>query len=233
MRAFSGEAGLIAEAQGSARFQYGETVAQAAVYGPSQPRYSRHEEFDRAVLEVNYSLATPPASSTEIGSNASSTELARIERDGARQIKQVLGSCVDLKSCPRMLILIDVSVLRSDGATLSTALNASVLALLDSGIPMLYVPMSLSLSCCVAAGGTETAVGLLETSADSESTVKSNITFAFRQVSSAPQDETEKYAVIATMATGLFDTATLELGWAEVEANASTLRSFFSKVVRL
>ena len=230
---------MLNETQGSARLQYGETMALAAVYGPAQPRYSRHEHFDEAVVEVSYNLAAPPPSASDPATPAAGAELARLERDGARQIQQILASCIDLKSCPRMLILIDVSVLRSDGAILSTAINACALALLDSGIPMLFVPMALH--CLFGGADVENQTKLLCTSAEAEATAQSSVTFAFRQ-SSTPagnnnnndddDDDAKNLKIVATIATGVFDISLLERAWAECVANSHTVRSFFSKVVR-
>lgn len=216
MRTLRGDAGVIAEAHGSARLQYGETMTLAAVYGPGQPRYSRHEEYNKASVEVNYNYAAPPSPS----GSSSGADTARIEREGARQIRQILQSCIDVKACPRMLIVVEVTVLRNNGAALATAVNACVLALLDSGIPMLYAPMAFT---CLSGEGSGSS--MLDASAQLEESASSAITYAFRM-------ENDSLTVVFTAATGIIDNAVMERSWAEVCANASTLRNFFGRVIR-
>jgi ribonuclease PH len=219
MRTLRGDAGVIAEAHGSARFQYGETMTLAAVYGPGQPRYSRHEEYNKATVEVNYNYAAPPSPS----GSSSGADTARIEREGARQIRQILQSCIDVKACPRMLIVVEVTVLRNDGAALATAVNACVLALLDSGIPMLYAPMALT---CLSGEGLDSERSMLDTSAQLEESASSVITYAFRM------ENDSNLTVVLTTATGIIDSAVMERSWAEVCTNASTLKNFFGRAIR-
>jgi exosome complex component RRP41 len=224
MRTLRGEVGLISEAQGSARLEYGETVVVASVYGPTQPRFIRHEEFDRAVIEVNFNHATPPVGKT--GAGLTPSELARSEREGSRLILQVLKSCIDLKSCPRLLIVVDVSVLRDDGATLSAAINACSLAVMDSGIPMLYVPMSLT--CLVGNGNLD----MLDTSSLLEAKARSVITFAFRAVSSIKDSPHSPFSIIMTQASGVFETSMLENAWLATRSGAVDVKAFMNKVIR-
>ena len=125
--------GEISEATGSCTFSHGHTEATATVYGPSQPKYTRHERFDSACLEVTFSV---------LGSGSGT---ARVERSAAKFLRQALTGAVVLTDHPRMLIAVKVCVVRDDGAMLSVALNAAALALLDAGIGMRYVPNAVTI----------------------------------------------------------------------------------------
>jgi ribonuclease PH len=122
--------GEVAEASGSCTFSQGHTEATATVYGPSQPKYTRHEKHDAATLEVTFSVV----------GGATSSSTAPRERSAAKFLRQALGGAVVLTDHPRMLIAIKVCVVRDDGAMLAVALNAAALALVDAGVAMRYVP---------------------------------------------------------------------------------------------
>eukprot|EP01041_Mallomonas_annulata_P001614 gene1614-3113_t len=132
IRPIAAELAFVGEADGSCKFSQGNTCVSAAVYGPSQPRYNRHEVHDRAVLEIEYS--TP----------GGSRGLESKETDACRFLKSSLSNCINLFDFPRQLIVIRVAVIRDDGSSQSTALNACVLALFDAGLPMNCSPTSVS-----------------------------------------------------------------------------------------
>ena len=135
--------GEISEANGSCTFSQGNTEVSATVYGPTQPKYSRHEHYDAACLEIDFSVSgtTRTATSSIGGNNA----LARLERSAGKFLRQSLLGAVMLKEYPRMIIVVKVCVVRDDGAMLSVALNAAALALMDAGIAMNYLPNSVTI----------------------------------------------------------------------------------------
>lgn len=122
-REFNASIGGIADADGSAMVSTGLTTVRALINGPSQPRYSRHENNERCTLEVQVDFLT--ASS---GAQDSSSLRQRLLR--------VLSQCVALESFPRMLITAKVVVSGDDGAVYESALNCCILALLDAALPM-------------------------------------------------------------------------------------------------
>lgn len=252
MRLVSAQVGLIKEATGSARFESGQTIVLASVYGPSQPRYSRHEEYDRATLEVNYNLATLPNVSISgaggdgedggseagvIGSMVSlttSAELVRAEREGVRILKQSLLSCIDLKACPRTLIVINVCILRNDGATLSAAINACSLALLNAGLPLLFFPMALTYSVLDAS---DASAGVIDPTAEQEAKAPSTFVCTVRHAPSpfpaAPEGSADDgMSIILMHATGIFSNNHLELASSATLSAAPELSRFFRGVVK-
>ena len=52
LRALSAEQGILARADGSAKFNQGKTSVIAAVHGPMQPKFSRNEKDFGAAIEV-------------------------------------------------------------------------------------------------------------------------------------------------------------------------------------
>lgn len=126
------ELGSVGEAVGSARFSSGKSEAWASVYGPSAPKYARHERHDRASLEVELLLLGEPLAGRE-----------QAEKEGRIFLQTSLQQALQLSEFPRMLILIKVCVTRDDGCCLSVALNSCVLSLLDACLPMYFVPVIL------------------------------------------------------------------------------------------
>lgn len=140
--------GLISDASGSARFALGNTAAVAAIYGPGmdhcllrhliattlgQPKYSRLERFDRATVEVEYSLGGLPQEQRNL-----------LESRCASVVRSFVEGCVMLKAYPRQLISVRVDVERDDGSALCVALNCCTLALLDSCIQLYLTPTCIS-----------------------------------------------------------------------------------------
>lgn len=67
-------------------------------------------------------------------------------------IAQVCDRAIITAMHPRTSILVNVVELHNDGCLASCAVNATVLALIDAGVPMRY--MVSSATCCVDAQGT-------------------------------------------------------------------------------
>ncbi len=134
--------GEIGEASGSCTFTQGFTEATAAVYGPTQPKYSRHEHYDTASLEIDFSVSG--TARTSVSSAGGNSALARLERSAGKFIRQSLLGAVILKEYPRTIIVVKICIVRDDGAMLSAALNAAAFALMDAGIAMNYLPNSVT-----------------------------------------------------------------------------------------
>ena len=123
--------GSVGEAVGSAKYSSGKSAAWTSVYGPSAPRYARHERHDRACLEVELVLLGEPASRRE-----------KLEKEGKIFLQKTLEQAIQLFEFPRMLILIKICVSRNDGSCLAVALNSCALSLLDACLPLYFVPVS-------------------------------------------------------------------------------------------
>mmetsp|Transcript_2537 Transcript_2537/g.2640 ORF Transcript_2537/g.2640 Transcript_2537/m.2640 type:complete len:240 (-) Transcript_2537:3-722(-) len=143
MRPPSCSLGEISEAGGSCHFSQGNTEAIASVYGPTEPKYNRHEKYDKATLEINFSLSG--SARTAAAASGGNVIVQRLEKFYAKHIKECLLDCINLDEYPRMIIYIKICILRDDGSMVSVALNAASLALIDSGISMSFIPTSVSI----------------------------------------------------------------------------------------
>ena len=121
------------EATSSVIVSQGKTKVSVSVYGPSQPRYLRHEEYDKCTVDIEY----------KANYNTSTTNRNMIENDGTLLLKKILTPAMLLEQFPRMMVLIKVNILQDDGSLNATVLNACTLALCKSGIPMSYIPVSM------------------------------------------------------------------------------------------
>lgn len=131
LRAFDVEFDVSEECQGSVKLSQGKTCVVVSVYGPQQPKYSRHEEYDRATLEVDF----------RYGGSGSADDRSQIEKKISDSIHSVFCSALKLSKFPRKLIILRVCVLRDDGALSSVCVNACSLAIAISGMPMAYIPV--------------------------------------------------------------------------------------------
>ena len=138
--------GIIGEASGSGRYKLGRTVATSVIYGPSTPKYGRHEDYRSMNVEVVYSTSLGGGSGAGDAAVGAGNDLKRAEREGSRFIRAGLLGAIDITRCPRSLLLVKVAVDFDDGNSLCAAFNASVIALMNAGIRMNYVPVAVGVA---------------------------------------------------------------------------------------
>ncbi|CAB1096903.1 unnamed protein product [Ectocarpus sp. CCAP 1310/34] len=135
IRPLAAEQGILNRADGSARFVQGNTSVLAAVYGPAPAKALRMERPEGATLDVSFK----PESGITLPADAESAALLR------RSLEEVV-----LRSrYPRTVVSVIIQVIVDDGAVLSAALNAATMALLNAGVEM--TGMALSVTCCITA----------------------------------------------------------------------------------
>mmetsp|Transcript_29821 Transcript_29821/g.42542 ORF Transcript_29821/g.42542 Transcript_29821/m.42542 type:complete len:279 (+) Transcript_29821:41-877(+) len=141
----------VSEAEGSACYSQGKSKVIVTVQGPSQPKYSRHEEFDTATIDIDVSFSTilATATSQRLDTRDMDPSTTCSKKLSAFLRKSLLG-CLCLRNYPRMLICLRVVVVCDQGSLYSVALNACVFALLDAGLLMTYTPNSVTF--CVTRG---------------------------------------------------------------------------------
>ena len=168
-RSLSAELGVITEADGSCLLQSGGTKVAASVVGPTQPRYSRHDLHDRASVEIDINMCS------KLRPQDSDNFEDTLQRKACGKfIAESITDCLNLEQFPRMLILFTVNVIVADGGLLSTALNACVLALLDGGLLMRYVPCSISI-CAIRTVSASGDIGTIRGSNNSSCASIDNI----------------------------------------------------------
>ncbi len=130
LREIKMEANVVPNADGSARVQFGNTIALAAVYGPRAlfPRFM--QEADTGILRTRYNMAPFSVVDRKApGTDRRSTEISKVTR-------LALSPSVLLDDFPKATVDVYMEVIQADGSTRVTALNAASIALASAGIPM-------------------------------------------------------------------------------------------------
>jgi len=139
IREMKAEVGVIPNADGSAMFSFGDTIAIAAVYGP-QPLHPQHlQDPETGVLRCNYDmLSFSVAERKKPGPTRRSTEISKITEwalSPVIQIGEFHGTVVD----------VHISILQANASTRCAGINAASLALAHAGIPMTELVSSVSI----------------------------------------------------------------------------------------
>lgn len=130
-RKIEAKAGVIPNADGSAMFKIGNTVALVSVYGPKNlhPRFLQNPET--GILRVNYNMMPFSGSGDRIrpGNNRRSKEIALV-------IENALTPVVDLSDFPNAVVDLFIEFPETDAGTRCAGICAASIALADAGIPM-------------------------------------------------------------------------------------------------
>lgn len=131
------------DCQGSAIVEMGLTKVLATVVGPSDCLRRVDEHPERAIVEVNFAVAS--FAGADRRTYNASTDRRLLE--ASQMLQTALEATILLDTFPRQRIQIHLSVIADDGGRLCAALNAASLALLDACIPMK------DFCCACSAGG--------------------------------------------------------------------------------
>lgn len=124
--------GPLPNADGSSIFKQGNTKVMAAVYGPHEVRKASQILHDRAVIQCDFSMAT-----FSTGQRTQKGKGDRRTTETSMIIKRTFESAVVTTLFPSTEIDIFIYVLEADGGTVSAAINAATLAIIDAGIPII------------------------------------------------------------------------------------------------
>ncbi|KAF8928181.1 Exosome component 5 [Haplosporangium gracile] len=192
LRPFFSSQNLLNRADGSAQFDFGGSSVMCSVVGPAEVKL-RDEKLDKATIEV---VVRPLVGLPGI-------------KDKAREqaIRETLEPLILSGLHPRTGIQIVVQTMKDDGSILATAFNATILALLDAGIPLKSI---LGAVTCIV--DSETNQILLDPTTQELANAKSTHTFVFDNKSSITstdnkQQEDKESVEVATLysdSTGLF-----------------------------
>ena len=140
LRPITAKVGVIPNADGSAIFAFGDTIAIAAVYGPRQLHPQHMQDPKKAYLRVNYDLLSFSVSDRKRpGPNRRAQEISKAT-------EWALSPVIDLSLFPGNVIDVQIYILQADAGTRTAGINAASMALAHAGIPMR------DLICSVAAG---------------------------------------------------------------------------------
>lgn len=124
------EVGNLSRADGSAYIEQGRNKIVVAVYGPRELHPRHLAQSDRALLRVNYRMATFSVSDRKRPAPS------RREHEISMVLRQALEPMLFLKMYPRAAIDVFIMVLEADGGSRCAGATAASLALADAGIPM-------------------------------------------------------------------------------------------------
>jgi exosome complex component RRP41 len=131
--------GVIPNADGSAMFSFGETVAIAAVYGPRKMHPQHAQNPEKGVLRCEYSMFSFSVDDRiRPGNNRRSTEISKIT-------EWALEPVLMLEKYPNSVIDVFINIIQANASTRCAGINAAALALAQAGIPMKSLVSSVSI----------------------------------------------------------------------------------------
>jgi len=121
---------IVSRANGSASFRFGNSVVVASVFGPRALTPRHLQKPDSCVLRCRYNMAPFSVDDRKNpGPDRRSKEISKVTR-------LALEPAIFLEEFPKATIDAYIEVLQADGSTRVTGINATSLALVDSGVPM-------------------------------------------------------------------------------------------------
>jgi len=138
LRETEAKVGIIPNANGSAMFRTGNTIAIAAVFGPRILHPQHMQNPEKGLLRVNYDMMSFSVSERKKpGPNRRSQELSKV-------IEWALTPCIDLSEFPNSVVDIFISIPQADAGTRVAGINAAAMALAHAGIPMKQLASAIS-----------------------------------------------------------------------------------------
>jgi len=139
LRKITAKVGVIPNADGSAMFGFGDTIAIAAVYGPKKMHPQHAQDPERGTLRCNYNmLSFSVTERIRPGPSRRSTEISKITEWALKPIVMIddfAGNVVD----------VHINILQANASTRCAGINAAAMALAHAGIPMKNLVTSVSI----------------------------------------------------------------------------------------
>jgi len=139
LRPMSAKVGVIPNADGSAMFSFGDTIAIAAVYGPKKMHPQHSQDPKKGTLRYNYNMMSFSVTDRiRPGPSRRSQEISKISQ-------WALDPVVMIDEFPTNVVDVHVSILQANASTRCAGINAASLALAHAGIPMKGLVSSVSI----------------------------------------------------------------------------------------
>lgn len=139
LRKMEAKVGIVPNADGSAMFSFGDTIAIAAVYGPKKMHPQHQQNPEKGTLRCNYNMISFSVSDRiRPGPSRRSTEISKIT-------EWALEPVLLIKKYPNMVIDVHISIIQANASTRCAGINAAILALAHAGIPMKGLVSSVSI----------------------------------------------------------------------------------------
>lgn len=138
IRKMTAKVGVIPNADGSAMFSFGDTIAIAAVYGPKKMHPQHMQNPSKGVLRYNYNmLSFSVTERIKPGPSRRSMEISKIS-------EWALEPVVMVENYPGTVIDVHVNILQANASTRCAGINAAALALAHAGVEMKNMVSSVS-----------------------------------------------------------------------------------------
>lgn len=124
------DVGVVDRADGSAQVSFGSTEAIVSVYGPRKlfPRFL--QKSNTGILRCKYNMAPFSVGDRKRpGTNRRGIEISKVTRLS-------LECATFLDNFPKTVVDVFIEIIRADGSTRVTGINAASIALAAAGIPM-------------------------------------------------------------------------------------------------
>lgn len=131
LRPIEAKAGVIKNADGSAYFRMGKTIAYAAVYGPREMFPKFQQDPKKGVLRCNYNMMPFSGAGERVrpGPSRRSKEISMVT-------EKALLPVVDLDDYPNAVVDVFIELPQTDAGSRCCGINAAAIALADAGLTM-------------------------------------------------------------------------------------------------
>ena len=138
LREMKAKVGIIPNADGSAMFQFGDTIAFAAVYGPKKMHPLHSQNPEKGTLRCTYNMISFSVEDRiRPGPSRRSTEISKIT-------EWALEPVLMLDNYPNQVIDVYINIIQASASTRCAGINAAAMALAHAGIPMKNIVSSIS-----------------------------------------------------------------------------------------
>lgn len=138
-RKITAKVGVVPNADGSAMFAFGDTIAIAAVYGPKKMHPQHSQDPEKGTLRCNYNmLSFSVTERIRPGPSRRSTEISKIT-------EWALNPVVMIDDFPTQVVDVHINILQANASTRCAGINAAAMALAHAGIPMKNLVSSVSI----------------------------------------------------------------------------------------
>ncbi len=139
LRPIEAKVGVVPNADGSAMYRSGKTIAIAAVYGPKKMHPQHLQNPMKGTLRCDYGMISFSVSDRiRPGKNRRAMEISEIT-------KWALEPVLLLDRYPNQVIDVFINIVQADAGTRCAGINAAAMALAHAGIPMKDMVSSVSI----------------------------------------------------------------------------------------
>ena len=139
LRPMSAKVGVVPNADGSAMFSFGDTIAVAAVYGPKKMHPQHSQDPEKGTLRCTYNmLSFSVTDRIRPGPSRRSQEISKISEWAIEPVLMI-------DKFPNAVIDVHVNIVQANASTRCAGINAAVLALAHAGISMKDLVSSVSI----------------------------------------------------------------------------------------